>query len=231
MKCYPENTIIQRVGLDIIYSFIRHNIEINDFSNHAPSVLVAALNIHDDNTSVHSTYANVVLKLASPKTDPINPPTTNPHTNINNNNNNNQVKSLLIKYGVHNGLGAILRKRNADISCTCLLALQALAAQPTEACHMIINNESIIHAILYALDSHPHDICILMEGIRSLLKFEITPEYRKVLEQTNNHIIFKKTRKSISVCSKEPGKYIEYYTKQELMEVLGKTNKSNCIII
>ena len=300
MKCYPDNITIQKYGLDIIYNFVKHRIELNDFMLYTPTVLVIALNINEDNTVVHEVYANIILLLVQSSlittgtynnnnnpsiTDNnasnINNASTNIDTQNSNNNSNNNDKSItqnindkinnnsinsfssnvnnsdrsikeikinitntnidntidikasLIKYGTHNGLCAILRKHNNDVSYTCLLALQALSNQAIDAMTMITHNESIIHGILYCIDAHPYDLRIHVEGIKTLLKFETSIEYKRMLEQSSNQIIFKKARKVLISFTKDMSKYpnyIEYYTKQDVLAVIHMTNKSHCII-
>jgi hypothetical protein len=176
MRCYPDNSNVQRRGIEIMRCFIQADVDISTFCYYAPSILIVALNLHDDTSDVHSAFAVIVNRLA--KVDEV-------------------TRSNMVNYSVHRGLAAIIRRKVADTSYLCLIALQSLAMTIDMANQITGENSNVLSAVIYALDMFPQDIRILMEGMRCLLCFKQTAEYKRIMETRGGEGTFKKTRKAL----------------------------------
>lgn len=206
MKCYPENGVIQRTGLEIIHAFVLHGTDMSIICKNAPSVLIVALNLHDATMDVHTAYAHIVIKLA--RTD-------------------EETRARLINHAAHIGLTAIMRRKYVESTYLCLVALQALMTSVAVTEQILTKNVTVLGSVIFALETFPQEIRVLVEGMRCLLSFKATAGYKSVMETRGGDAVFKSTRSLLKKCLSQ--KVLGIYTEGQIQDLIAQSNKYTVI--
>lgn len=196
MICFPNNTLIQRRGIETYKCLADNNLEPAQLGMHAPTALMVAMAKLLQTPEIQASFAKLVITLAS---------------------GDEFARDNLIRYSVQSGLADILREKVSESSYLSCRAVRALAAATPS---VVTAGTRVVEAILGTMDAHPNDIRVQVEGLKTLKDLHTTKEFNSVMKLPTSEPVLKKCRKKL-LESVKAGKLGTEYTCAEVESLLS----------